>query len=236
MTDSSDKSVPCERIPVSLVVRGIPLPANAVLSDQKRVDFRRLSIRGLTTATISVDQAARVTDRLVDEYLRRVGRGKLVAVQDLLDINPLFIRVPQVHAAWVRLMGTARAKRRRGRPKGIYTIDPAIVLGFVNALRASERLKNDHQAIRVFARLSGLSYDRARHLYRAARKDPGFLPLLLPRREERQTMSEEEFERQLADAITPQPGQTLRYAFAGDGVLRLVKVTDGAVEGNGKAD
>ncbi len=232
MTNSSDKSVPCEVIPVSLVMPSIPLPANAVLSSEKRIDFRRLPMRGLTTATMSVNQAARVTDGLLDEYLRRVRQGKLVAVQDLLDINPMFLRVPKVHAAWVRLMGTLRAKRRRGRPKGIYTIPPAIVLGLVMVLRARRRLKTDHQAIRTLVRLGILTYSQARNLYRAARKDPGLLPLLLPRREERQILSAEEFEQKLASAITPQPGQTVTYVLKEDGVLRLVKVTDGEAEGN----
>src|SRR5712691_5575141 len=116
MTDSSRKSVIYECKPVSPVVPGIPLPADGLLSDQKRGDFKRLSIRGLTTATISVDQAARVTDRLLVKYLKRVRQGKLAAVRDLLDINPMFIQVPKVREAWVRLTGTKRAQRRRGRP------------------------------------------------------------------------------------------------------------------------
>lgn len=217
MTDSSNKSVPCEVIAVSLVMPGIPLPANAALSGERRVDFRRLPMRGLTTATMSVNQAARVTDRLLSQTLKLVRQGKLVAVRDLLDINPMFIQVSKVHKACVRLMGTARAKRRRGRPKGIYIIDPVILLGCVMALRASKRLKTDHQAIRLLARLGMLAYDRARYLYRAAKEDPGLLPLLLPRREERPILSAEEFEQQLASAITPQPGQILSYAFEDNG-------------------
>src|SRR5258708_17445311 len=118
MANSADKSVPCEVMRVSLVMPSIPLPANAVLSSEKGIDFRRLPMRGLTTATMSVNQAARVTDGLLDEYLRRVRQGKLGAGQDLLGINPLVLPVPQVHAARVRVMATPRANRRPRRPQG----------------------------------------------------------------------------------------------------------------------
>ena len=194
MTNPSDKSARYEYTPVSLFMTGIPLPENALLTSERKLDFKSLPIRGVATATISVDKAAYVTERLVAEYLKRVRRGKLVAVQDLLDINPLFIRVPKVRAAWERLMKTARAKRRRGRPKGIYAIDPAIVLGLVMALRVHRRLKTDHQAIRMLRRLGLLRYDQARGLYRAVREDPRFLPLLLPAREDEPILSAEECE------------------------------------------
>ena len=65
-----------------------------------------------------------------------------------------------------------RAKRERGRPSGSYRIDPALVLGFMTALPATGRARNDDAAVVRLSRLGVFSYDQALHGLRAAKKEP----------------------------------------------------------------
>ena len=182
------------------------------------MDFKRLRVQGIKTLMASVSLADRVTKRLLRAYRKTDWRGDIRAIQELLDINPEFVRFPWVHKMRERLRRLERVQRKRGRPKGIYTIDPLIVLGFVFALRASGKLKNDHQALRLLGWRGILSYDRARRLYRAALKDLRLQPLLFPR-PEKPAISAEESDALLKSAIVPAPGRYF-YKFE-DGAFRL---------------
>ena len=222
MANSSDKSVRSEAIRVSLLLPGVGIPADEDLRGE-RVDLKHLKLRGIATPVTSLHRAACETSRLLRKYLGMVRKGKLYAVQELLDINPEFIRYPKVQEAWVRYIKLERPRRKQGRRKFSHTIDPIIVAGFVAALRASGQAKTDHQAIRLLGRLGILTYDRARALYRAAKVDPRLSPVLLPPREESETVSADELAELLKNAIEPRPGETLSYALDEDGVFRPVK-------------
>ena len=221
MTDSTDKPRRSETIPVSLVVPAVPLPSKEVFTQEASLDFKRLRMQGITTLTASFSLAYRVTERLLRAVRNKIRRGDIRAVQELLYINPEFLRIPWVGKAYERLRRLQRAQRKRGRPRGIYTIDPHIVLGFVFALRASGEVKTNHHAVRLIGRM-GLSYNRAWRLYRAALKDSRLLPLLLPRPEKKRVISAEESEALQKSAIMPAPGSRLAYKLE-NGEARLVK-------------
>ncbi len=196
----------------------ILFPAKVVFSQEGSVDFKRLLVQGITPLMTSVNLADRVTKRLLRAWRKTHRRGDIRAIQELLYINPEFVRFPWVHKMRERLRRLERVQRRRGRPKGIYTIDPRIVLGFVFALRASGKLKNNHRALCLLGRWGILSYDRARRLYRAARKDSRLLPLLLPRRKEARPFSMEKYEALKKRAVEFADGTTLFFKLKNDAV------------------
>ena len=116
-----------------------------------------------------------------------------------------------------------RAKRERGRPSGSFRIDPALVPGFVTALRAAGRARNNHAAVDRLSRLGVFTYDQALHGLRAAKKEPRLRPLLLPSRGEAQVSASEAAEL-LRRAIRPMPGEAVDLRFDPDGVARLINV------------
>ena len=166
---------------------------------------------------------ARRTTSLLRRYQRKVQKD-VFAVLELLDIQPTFVRIKWVRKAFERLMKMERAKRRRGRPRGTYKINPAIVLGFVKALRDSGKAKNDHQAVVLLHRRGIFRYDQALHAVRAAKKELRLRPLWIPSTREAPTSAVEAAEL-LRRAIRPKAGETLDYRADPDGVARLFKVT-----------
>ena len=225
MANSTDKPLRYEATRAALVLPGIPLPAEKLLSGESRPNFKNLPMRGMTTPVTSVNRARQEADAQLRKCRGRVRNGNLRAVQELLDLNPAFIWHPWVRETYERLLQMQRPWRKRGRPKWRYKLNPEIVWGFVTALRASGRAKNDHQAVCLLGRMGILSYDRARRLCNQAKKDPRLRALLLPSPCNTQTKSDEKFAQLLQQAINPASGQILTLKFYSNGEARLVDVT-----------
>jgi hypothetical protein len=223
MANSRDKPLRYERTRMALVLPGIPLPAKELVSRDTRPNVKNLGMQGITTQVTSVNRAKREANVQLGKCRGRVRRGDLRAVLELLDLNPAFIQHPWVRKTYERLLRIERPGRKRGRPKGRYTINPEIVWGFVMALRASGRAKNDHREVVLLGRMGIFSYDQGRRLCNQAKSDPRLRALLLPSPYNSPTETDKRFAQLLRKAITPSPGQTLTYELCTDGVARLVK-------------
>lgn len=224
MANSEDKPEAYETIPVRLWAPGIPMPAPEALSGKGGQGSRRsLLSTGVSTPMLSVAQATFETMCLLADYKRKI-RKDVRPVLELLDIHPEFIRLDWVSKAFERLMRMERAKRKHGRPKGSYKLNPAIVLGFVKGLQASGQARNDHHAVLILSRRGIFTYDQAAHGLRAAKRDARLRPLLLPPAHPTSVSAAEAAEL-LRKAITPNTGETLHYRLDPDGVARLITVT-----------
>lgn len=224
MANSDNEPNAYEATPVAVSMPGIPLPTRGEWSSKgAAVQGGALRVTGVTTPMASLTQAAMQTEDLLEGYCKQV-RKDVRTVLELLAIEPALMRVKWVRRAYERLMEWERAKRKRGRPKGSYRINPAIVLGFVRALRASGRARTDHRAVLILARSGVFTYDQGLHGLRAAKQDPRMRPVLVPPAPAEQPLSATRAAELLRQAIQAQPGMCLRYELGGDAVMRLTKV------------
>jgi len=224
MENSDDKRKTYETTPVRMWIPGAPIPSPEELSGKRGPinGQRPLAMTGMTTELTSLAHASIETARLLEHYRKKVKRD-FWSVLELLSIQPEFIRIGWVAKAFERSMKLARAKRKRGRPKGTHKVDPAVVLGSIRALQASGRAKTEHQAVLLLFRRGIFTYHQALHGLRAAKKEPKLRPLWLPPVTQA-AISAEEAAELLRTAVSFQPGQVLELQLE-PGVARLVKVT-----------
>jgi hypothetical protein len=87
------------------------------------------------------------TKTILEFYEKRFRRGDRKAVQELLDVNPEFIKVPWVAEAYLKFKASGLSLRKTGRPKGTHEINPLILVGLVDYLLKTETVKNKEKAL-----------------------------------------------------------------------------------------
>ena len=216
MEDKLDKTMRCEVTRIGVSLPGIPSPTEEFLRRKLRgLRLRDVQTRMVQTPLVSVQEAAKETIRLLKEYKAKIDQDVRV-VWELLRLNPLFLGLQWVADAVKRLDRSPRAKRLRGRPKWRYTLYPEVVLGLVRKLRASGEAKSDRDAA-GWLEISGvLSSTRVRRLLKQAKKDPRLKPMLSPPDAAWPSFTEDQLQEMYETAITPEPGQTLRFKLEGN--------------------
>jgi hypothetical protein len=216
MPKKSDRSGICNSTRFGVRLPGIPLPTEEVLQRKIRgLKLRDLQTKEIRTPFVSIQQAAIETLQLLKKYKAEIDQD-LRVVEELLRLNPYFIRFQWVADAADRLERCQRAKRRHRRPKWRYTITPEVILGLVWVLRESGEASSNRDAA-DWLEISGImSSWRVRRLLKQANKDPRLKPVLSPPPDKWPIHTEEDLMRMYESAITPEEGHTLRFELRGD--------------------
>ncbi len=216
MSKKSDKSGICDVTRIAVRLPGIPVPTECVLRRKIRgLRLGDLQTREIRTPLVSIQQAAKETLQLLKKYKAEIDQDVRV-VQDLLQLNPYFSDLQWVADAAERLEKCQRAKRKRGRPKWRYTINPEVILGLVWVLRESGEAKSNRDAA-DWLEISGImSSTRVLRLLKQANKDPRLKPMLSPPPDTWPDYTDEELIRMYETAITAEKGQFLRFELRGD--------------------
>ncbi len=216
MSKKSDKSGICDVTRIAVRLPGIPVPTECVLRRKIRgLSFRDIQAKKIQTPLVSIQQAAKETLQLLKKYKAEIDQDVRV-VQDLLQLNPYFSDLQWVADAAERLEKCQRAKRKRGRPKWRYTINPEVILGLVWLLRESGEAKSNRDAA-DWLEISGIfSSTRVLRLLKQAKKDARLKPMLAPPPDSWPDYTEEELMRMYETAITPEEGQILKFELQGD--------------------
>ena len=216
MSKKLDKSEICDVTRIGVCLPGIPLPTEGVLRRKvSGLSFHGLQTNKIQTPLVSIQQAAKETLQLLNEYRAEIDQDIRV-VQELLQLNPYFSGFQWVRDAAERLGECQPAKRKRGRPKWRYTVNPEVILGLVWVLRESGEAKSNRDAA-DWLEISGImSSTRVLRLLKQANKDPRLKPMLSPPPDTWPNYSEAELIRMFKNAITPAEGQTLRFELQGD--------------------
>lgn len=195
---------------------GIPLPSEGVLRRKKHgLKFGDLQIREIRTPLVSIQQAAIETLQLLKKYKAEIDQD-LRVVEELLRLNPYFIRFQWATDAADRLAKCQRARRQHRRPKWRYTITPEVILGLVWVLRESGEASSNRGAADWLEASGIMSSWRVRRLLKQANKDLRLKPMLSPPPESWPDYTEDELIRMYETAITPEEGQTLKFELRGD--------------------
>lgn len=215
MSKKSDKSGICDVTRIGVRLPGIPLPTEDVLRRKvSGLNLQDLQSNSIQTPLVSIQQAAKETLQLLKKYKTEINQDVRV-VEELLQLNPYFIRFPWVADAAERLEKCQRAKRRRRRPKWRYTLNPEVVLGLVWVLRASGEAKTDREAA-IWLEISGIfSSTKVLRKLKQARKDLRLNPMLAPPPDTWPNYTQEDLIRMYESAIMPEEGQTLRFKLQG---------------------
>lgn len=216
MTNKPNNSDTYETTRVAVSLAGIPIPdsdfTKRKISGLKMSDLRTSTIQ---TAPVSIQAAAIETVRLLSEYKKKIDEDVRV-VRELLGLNPYFGNFQWVADAEARLKKSQRAKRKPGREKRHYTLNPEIVLGLVWVLRASGEAKSDRDAA-AWLEISGImSSTKVLRKLKQAKKDSRLKPMVSPPPDTWPNHSEAELIRMFKNAKTPSEGQTLRFELQGD--------------------
>ena len=216
MSKKLDKSGICDVTRISVCLPGIPLPTEGVLRRKvSGLSFHDLQTNKIQTPLVSIQQAAKETLQLLNEYKTEIDQDVRVA-EELLRLNPYFLGIQWVRDAAERLNECQRAKRKRGRPKWRYTINPEVIIGLVWVLRESGEAKSNRDAA-DWLEISGImSSTRVLRLLKQANKDPRLKPMVSPPPDSWPDYTEEELIRMYETAITPEDGQTLKFELQGD--------------------
>ncbi len=216
MSKKSDESGSCEVTRIAVRLPGIPLPTESVLRRKiSGLSLHDLQMNRIRTPLVSIQQAAKETLQLLRKYEAEIDQDVRV-VQELLQLNPYFIRFQWVADAAERLEKCQRAKRRRRRPKWRYTLNPEVVLGLVWVLRASGEAKTDREAA-IWLEISGIfSSTKVLRKLKQARKDLRLNPMLAPPPDTWPNYTQEDLIRMYETAITPEEGKTLQIEIQRD--------------------
>lgn len=201
---------------IGVRLAGIPLPIQDLLrrkvSGLNPGDLKTNSFR---TPLVSIQQAAIETLQLLTTYKVEIDRDFRV-VQELLQLNPYFSGFDWVRDAAEKLDECQQAKRKRGRPKWRYTINPEVIIGLVWVLRESGEARSNRDAA-DWLEISGImSSTRVLRLLKQAKKDARLKPMVSPPPNSWPDYTEEELIRMFETAITPEEGQTLIFELQGD--------------------
>jgi len=207
----TDKPKTYEAVPFSMVLSGIPIPAEGVLPSHGKgpVNLKNLEIQGITTPVSSIKSAERCSDEQLRRCRHQVGRGNPNAILSLLKENPAFILDSWVREKFARLVQAGRLRPGRGRPAEQFTAHPLIVVGLVEAYLAHGFAKNVHGAfVQVAAWTGFLSYERVKALYYQAYREKRFRAILIQYPELARSATEEEVAA-LHQAQTLRPGRKI---------------------------
>ena len=195
---------------------GILLPTKEIRHRKvSGLKLSQLRARSVRTPVASVQEAFKETLGLLRKYQTKINQDVRV-VQELLQLNPYFSRFQWVAKAAERLGKCQRAKRKRGRPKWRYTINPEVILGLVWLLRESGEAESNRDAA-DWLEISGIfSSTRVLRLLKQAKKDARLKPMLAPPPDSWPDYTEEELMRMYETAISPEEGQILKFELQGD--------------------
>jgi hypothetical protein len=172
------------RTPVTLVVRGIPVPrAGTVPTKPLEADEphwpEAITLGRIETGLVQADRAQRETEALLRRCRDRLRRGDRAALVELLDMNPAFIAVGWVREEFGRLAASGLLARKRGRPRGWSLRHPLAVVGLVSYVIEAGLAKNPEQAFGKCEEFGVLAYEAAKRAYYQARQDARFRPILM---------------------------------------------------------
>ncbi len=228
MSKKSDESGNCDVTRIGFRLPGIPIPTEGVLRRKvSGLNLPELQSNSIQTPLVSFQQAAKETLLLLKAYKADINQDVRV-VEELLQLNPYFVRFQWVADAAERLQRCQRAKRKRGRARWRYQLNPEVVVGLVQLLRASGEAKSDRDAAN-WLEISGIfSSTKALRKLKQARKDPRLKPLLSHPPSSWPDYTEEELKRMYETAITPEENQTLRFTLQGNQYqfVRVIKNAD----------
>lgn len=212
--------------PVCMVVRGIPVPRDGTVPttppdpDECRWP-EGMALGGIVTGTVQAERAQREAEVLLRRCRARLRRGDRAALFELLDTNPAFIWVRWVREALGRLAAGGLLSRRRGRPKGRYTLHPLAVVGVVHYFIETGRARNPEQAFARLEEFGVLPYDSAKRYYYQARRDSRFRPILLEFPEYAQEVAAVDAERPPQHVLGPGVEITATWQDPRLGTVRL---------------
>jgi len=216
MSKQPDKLKIRDATRISVRLPGVPLPTENMLRRKvSRLSLHDLEANKFRTPLVSFQQAAEESFQLLKEYKAEIDQDVRV-VRELLQLNPYFSGFQWVRDAAERVDECQQTKRKRGRPKWRYTINPEVIIGLVWVLRESGEAKSNRDAAN-WLEISGImSSTRVLRLLKQANKDPRLKPMLSPPPDTWPNYSEAELIRMFKNAITPTEGQTLRFELQGD--------------------
>jgi hypothetical protein len=179
---------------------------------------------GVWTRPTCPERARREAEGLLRHCRHRFRTGDRPAVLDLLDLNPEFMCVSWVREALLRLVEGGLSLRRRGRPRGRYTMHPLVVVGLVEHMIATGQVPNREKAFLRLHELRVVSYEAAQECYYRGRREKRFEPVLMEFPELQRIIPEEEASRLFPMVERVQPGtrSVRRWTDPGLGVVELV--------------
>ena len=136
-------------------------------------------MRGVTTLSASLADAADFREELVKHYRRRLKNGDATAARELCERHPQLGDDTELQEELARWMETGRMRRPACRPQGIYSFHPMWVVGVVNALIKSKRAKDRNAAFEWLANHDVMSYATAKSAYYSALRESRFNALLV---------------------------------------------------------
>ena len=174
-----------------------------------------LQVAAIQTSAVSIQEAAIQTLRLLEEYKTEIDED-VRFVRELLQLNPYFSHIQWVSDAAERLEKCQRARRKRRRPKWRYTLNPEVVVGLVQVLRASGEATSDRDAAKWLEISKMMSSTKVLRKIKQAKKDPRLSPMLSSPPDSWPVYTDEELTRMDEAAITLEEGQTLQFELQGD--------------------
>ncbi len=216
---AAEKPKRYEIIPFRMVLSGIPIPANGALPDGPSEESdacqwpAELPITGVFTRQTCPERARQQAEELLRHCRARLRRGDRSAIPELLDLNPEFISVRWVREELVRLVEGGLPLRKRGRPWGRYKMHPLVVVGLVEHLIATKRVKNPEQAFGRLEEIGVLSYESTKECFYRALREKRSEAVLMEFPELRQVISEAEAARLFSAGEVVQPGKKSRRTW-----------------------
>jgi hypothetical protein len=230
-----------KRIRYRLILFGVPtysIPSVKSGAGAVDTDFlQRSEVVGAETRMTNIDAVGRRTGRLLRQCRREVKARNFSGIFELLDEEPWFIYHPWVEKAFERFRGHPRLRRRnRGRPRTWRKFNPDALVGLVQSLIRSGRVKSREQAFGLIHESGLLSYDTAKRLYHRVQVDrtPRGVSIEFPDEAAYVTAAEAAAERALAEELRPNTSIRRTFQDAEGGPVEIL--FEGGEQGVGTRD
>jgi len=140
--------------------------------------------------------------------------GDHQALVNLIDDRPEFVNDPWVKDELVKWLATGRSYRRRGRQTGSFIRHPLVLVGAVDELLKRDWVNSKAEAFRWLQDRGWASANTARDAYYQTPRDDRFNAALLQNTDQTKSITDEEFNHAVSEAVVLEPGKTITHTLA----------------------